>query len=158
MLLRRWEPLREMATMREAMDRLFDDGLAHPVRRWSGHRTGWDNLGLDVYHTPESLVIKATVPGVKPEDVEVTVTGNTLAISGQARTDEEVKEESYIVRERRSGSFSRTLRLPTGLKTDEMEAAYEDGILTLTISKVEEARPRAIKVEVKRPVEGKKAA
>ena len=157
MVLRRWEPFREVVGIRGAMDRFFESGVGHP------HRPGvafWGegNLRLDAYHTPESLVIKAAIPGIKPEEVDVTVIGNTLTIKGEAKSEEEVTERSYLMRERRYGAVSRTVTLPRGLKTDEIEATYDEGVLTLTIPKTEEARPRAIKVNVKKALEDKKAA
>ena len=157
MVLRRWEPFREIVGVREAMDRFFEHGFNHPHRPRVAY-WGEGNLSLDVYHTPESLVIRAAIPGVKPEDVDVAVTGNILTIKGEAKGEEEVKERSYLLRERRYGGFSRTVTLPRGLKTDEIDATYDEGVLTLTIPKAEEARPRAIKVNVKKALEDKKAA
>jgi HSP20 family protein len=157
MVLRRWEPFRDVVGIREAMDRYFENGYTRPhgpkVAYWSQ-----GNLRLDAYHTPESLVIKAAIPGVKPQEVDVTVTGNTLTIRGEARSEEEVEERSYLMRERRYGAASRTVTLPRGLKTDEIEATYDEGVLTLTIPKTEDAKPRAIKVNVKKALEDKTAA
>ena len=157
MVLRRWEPYRELVGRREAVDRFFGNGFTHPHRPRTAS-WGQGNLSLDVYHTPESLVIKAATLGVKPEEVDVTVTGNILTIKGEARGEDEVKEKSYLMRERRYGTFNRTVTLPRGLKTDEIEATYDEGVLTLTIPKAEDARPKAIKINVKKALEGKKAA
>ena len=157
MVLRRWEPFREVRGIQETVDRFWRNGFAHPYGSRAVYR-GNDNLSLDVYHTPESLVLQAAIPGVKPDDVDVTVTGNILTIKGEAKGGDEVKEKSYLIREHRHGTFSRTVTLPRGLKTDEIEAAYDEGVLTLTIPKAEDARPKAIKVNVNRAVEGKKAA
>ena len=157
MVLRRWEPFREVRGIQETVDRFRRNGFAHPYGPRAVYR-GNDNLSLDVYHTPESLVLQAAIPGVKPDDVDVTVTGNILTIKGEAKGGDEVKEKSYLIREHRHGTFSRTVTLPRGLKTDEIEAAYDEGVLTLTIPKAEDARPKAIKVNVNRAVEGKKAA
>ena len=157
MVLRRWEPFREVAGVRDTVDRFFGNRHVHP----HGPREvywGSDNLRLDVYHTPENLVLEAAIPGVKPDDVDVTVTGNILTIKGEAKSGDEAKEKSYLVREHRHGTFSRTVTLPKGLKTDEIEAAYDEGVLTLTIPKAEDAKPKAIKVSVKRAIEGKQAA
>ena len=161
MVLRRWEPFREVIGVREAMDRFFVNGFTHPHRPRVAY-WGQGNLSLDVYHTPESLVIKTAIPGVRPEEVDVTVIGNTLTIKGEAKSEEEEEEEeeerSYLVRERRYGAVSRTVALPRGLKTDEIEATYDEGVLTLTIPKAEDARPKSIKVNVKKAIEDKKAA
>ena len=157
MVLRRWEPFREFAGMREARGRFFGNGFTHPHGPWAVNR-GSDTLSLDVYHTAESLVLKAAIPGVKPDEVDVSVTGNILTIKGEAKSEDEVKEKSYLIREQRHGTFSRTLNLPKGLNTDEIEATYGEGVLTLTIPKAEDARPKAIKVNVKKGIEGKKAA
>ena len=156
MVLRRWEPFREMVSLREAVDQLYRDSFIRSPRPWTVRRGGGETLSLDAYHTPDSLVIKAAVPGLKPEDLDVTVVGNTLTIRGESRGDEEVEEGSYITRERRYGSFGRSVTLPRGLKTGEIEASYEDGVLTLSISRDEEAKPRAIKVDVKKALAGKK--
>ena len=111
MVLRRWEPIREIIGMRESMESFFQNGYARPGRPrvafW-----GKGNLSLDVYHTPESLVIKAAFPGAKPEEVDVTVIGSTLTIRRAAGSEEEVKERNYLVRERRHGSLSCTVTLP----------------------------------------------
>lgn len=157
MVLRRWEPFRELAGMRGTVDRFFEHGSPHPYRPWVAL---WSNntLSLDAYETPESLVIKAAIPGVKPDEVDVTVTNNVLIINGESRNEDEVKEKNYLVRERRYGPLSRTLTLPKGLKTDGIEATYGEGVLTLTIPKAEDAKPRTIRVNVKNAVEGDKAA
>ena len=157
MVLRRWEPFREAAGMRETVDRFFRSGFAHHHGPRAVYR-GSDTLSLDVYHTPESLVLQVAIPGVRPDEVDVTVTGNILTIKGEVRSGDEVEEKSYLIREHRQGTFSRTVTLPRGLETDEIEAAYDEGLLTLTIPKAEDARSKAIKINVKKALEGKKAA
>ena len=86
---------------------------------------------------------------MKPEDIDITISGNTLTISGETKEEEEVKEENYIRRERRNGSFSRSVMLPEGLESDKAEATFEDGVLTLTIPKAPEAKPKVIKIKGK---------
>jgi HSP20 family protein len=110
-----------------------------------------------MYQTPQAVVVKATVPGVKPEDMEITITGDTLTIKGETKAEKEIKQEDYICQECRYGSFSRTVTLPAGLKTDKAEATFENGVLTLTIPKAEEVKPKSIKVKTKSAIEGKKA-
>jgi len=94
-------------------------------------------------------VVRTVVPGVKPEDLDVSVTGDTLTIKGDTRAEEEVKEENYIRRERRYGSFCRSLLVPIPVVADKAEAEFENGVLTLTLPKVEEVKPKAIKVKAK---------
>jgi HSP20 family protein len=102
------------------------------------------------------VVVKASLPGVKPEDVDITISGDTLTIKGETKTEEEVKREDYLYQERRYGSFSRTIALPSSLQTDKAEATFENGVLTLTIPKIEEVKPKTIKVKPKEVIEGEK--
>jgi HSP20 family protein len=145
----RWEPLSDFMTLREAMDRLFQESFVSPLRKeWLAPAEG--ALALDVYETEDAVVVKSSIPGVKPDDVEISISGNTLSISGEAKTEEEVKEENYIRRERRYGGFSRSVVLPEGVQADKAEADFEDGVLTLTIPKAPEAKPKVIKVKSKK--------
>jgi HSP20 family protein len=135
-------------TLRQAMDRLFDDSFVRPSRSLEsfGQAVG---PALDVYQTPSEIVVKATMPGVKPEDVNIDITGDTLTIKGERKAEQEIKREDYLYQERRYGAFSRSVVLPTGLKSDKTEATTEDGVLTLIIPKAEEVKPKAIKVKAK---------
>ena len=114
-------------------------------------------LTIDMYQTAKDLIIKTALPGVKPEDVEVTISGDVLTIKAETRAEEEVKREDYLYQERRYGTFSRTVALPRAIKTDEAEASFESGVLTLTIPRAEEARPKTIQVKSKGVIEGEKA-
>jgi HSP20 family protein len=144
----RWDPFREGVSLRTAMDRLFDDSLIRPDA-WLVPASFAD-LAVDVYETKDDVVVKAALAGVKPEDAEITITGNTLQIRGESKEENEVKEENYIRKERRYGSFSRTVTLPEGLKNDKAEATFEHGMLTLRIPKSEESKPKTIKVRAKK--------
>jgi HSP20 family protein len=140
-----------MMTLREAMARLFEESLVSPRRReWLAPAEG--GPALDVYETEDAVVVKSNVAGVKPDDVDISISGNTLSISGQIKV-EEVTEGDYIRRERRYGGFSRSVALPEDVNADEAEAEFEDGILTLTIPKATEAKPKVIKVKGKEEVE-----
>lgn len=142
----RWEPFRDFMTLREAMDRLFQESFVGPgPREWLAPAEG--TLPLDMYQTEDSVVVKSAVPGVKPDDIDITISGNTLSISGETNEEEEVTEENYIRRERRHASFSRSVVLPEGVDPDKAEATFDDGILTLTIPKVPEAKPEVIKIK-----------
>jgi HSP20 family protein len=102
-----------------------------------------------MYETDDTIVVKSAIAGIKPEDLDVSVTGDTLTIKGETKAEEEVKEESYIRRERRYGSFCRSLAIPTAVVADKAKAEFEDGVLTLTLPKAEEVKPKAIKVKAK---------
>lgn len=145
--LMRWDPGNDMISLRDMMDRLFEDSF---VRTRSGSmlpRAG--DLAVDLVETKDDVVVKATLPGVKPEDVELTITGDTLSISGETKEEKETKDENYIRRERRYGSFSRSIQLPAGLQTDKAEASFENGVLTLKLPKSEQVKPKSIKVKAK---------
>ena len=143
----RWEPFRDLVSLREAMDRLFDESWVRPRAGWLLPAEG--ALAVDIYETPESVVVRTAVPGVKPEEIDITITGNTLAIAGEAKAEEEVERGNYIRRERRYGRFSRSVTLPSGVEGEQAEATFEDGLLALTIPKAEEAKPKVIKVKSK---------
>jgi HSP20 family protein len=138
----RWEPFREMESLRDAMERLFEERSLRPsVPFW-----GPESLAIDMWETDENVVIKTSIPGLKPEEIDISVTGDSLSIRAETKEEEEIRRENYLRRERRFGSLCRTVTLPGGLKTDEAEADYSDGVLTLTFPKMEEVKPKSIKV------------
>lgn len=141
----RWEPFREMASLRDAMDRMFEEGFWRPPVPFGGWGEG--TLALDMYETEDSVVVKTAIPGMKAEDLDVSVTGNTLTIRAETTEEEEIKRERYLRRERRHGSYARSVTLPNGLRADQAEADYTDGVLTLTFPKAEEVKPKTIKVK-----------
>jgi HSP20 family protein len=102
-----------------------------------------------MYETDDAIVVKSTIPGIGPEDLDISITGDTLTIKGETRAEEEVEQESYICRERRYGAFSRSLTVPAPVVAEEAEAEFENGVLTLTLPKAEEVKPKAIKVKAK---------
>ncbi|MBM3129736.1 MAG: Hsp20/alpha crystallin family protein [Chloroflexi bacterium] len=146
--LMRWDPFRDGLSLRNAMDRLFEDSFVTPRLGWIAP-VGAIGLALDMYETKDEVTIKAALPGIKPEQAEVTITGNTLTIRGESQEEKESTAENYLCKERHFGSFARTVTLPAGLKADKAEATFEDGVLTLKIPKTEEAKPKTIKVKAK---------
>ena len=144
----RWDPFGDRMSLRNAIDRLFEESFVRPGWGWIAPLNA-PNLAIDIYETKDEVVVKAALPGIKPEQVEVTVTGDTLTIRGEVKEESEVKEEDYIRKERRYGSFSRCVTLPDGLNADKAEATFENGVLTLKIPKSEEAKPKTIKVKSK---------
>jgi HSP20 family protein len=144
----RWDPFRDALSLRGAMDRLFEDSFVTPRFGWLAP-TSAAGLALDVYETKDEVVVKAALPGVKPDETQVTITGDTLTIRGESKEEKEIKEENYIRKERNFGSFARCVTLPAGLKADKAEATFENGVLTLKIPKSEEVKPKSIKVKAK---------
>jgi len=145
--LMRWEPFGEMSSLRGRMDRFFDDFFRGPrLVPWESAESVFP---LDVYETEESLVVKAPLPGVRPEDVDISITEGILTIKGESKSEEEVKREDYHRRELRYGSFCRSVPLPAQVEHDKAEASFEQGILTVTLPKSEEVKPKTIKVKAK---------
>lgn len=144
--LTRWEPVREMMTLREAMDRLFDDAFTRPVSLRDG---GWSSPAIDMYQTDDDVVVKAALPGFKADEVQINVTGDVLTLRGEMKHEEEKKDKAWHIREQRWGSFERSIALPTAVKADKAAADFENGILTVTLPKAEEVKPRTISVKAK---------
>ncbi len=146
----RWEPFNEMISLRDAVNRLFEDSFIQPSA-WPLPLEGsaW-SMPTDVIETKDNIVVKVTAPGIKPEDIDISAVGDTLTIKGEVKSEEHVEEGSYIRKERRFGSFHRTLTLPTTVASDKARAEFENGVLTLTLPKAEEAKPKSIKVTSKK--------
>jgi len=130
------------------MDRLFEESFVHPRAGWLTP-FGAGTLAVDMYETDEDVVVKTSVPGVKPEDIDITITGDTLTIKGEVKAEEKIERANYIRQERRYGAFSRSLTLPTSVVAEKAKAEFENGVLTLTLPKSEEVKPKTIKVKAK---------
>ena len=142
----RWEPAREMMTLREAMDRLFDDAFTRPLSL-SGNSCSIP--AVDMYQTDNEVVVKAALPGIKADEVQLNVTGEVLTIKGETKQENETKEKAYHIREQRWGTFERSLVLPTEVVADKAKADFENGILTITLPKAEEVKPKTINIKTK---------
>ena len=154
MTLQRWEPLSEMVTLRNAMDRLFEDSFVKPSVFLRANEGGI--LPIDVFQTKDDVVVKASLPGYKPEEVDISITGDNLTIKGEHKEEEEIKEGEYWLKERRYGTFSRTLTIPVEVTSGKAEALFENGVLTLTLPKAEEVKPKQIKVKANKLIESEK--
>jgi len=154
MHLVRWEPFREMTGMRQAMDRMFEGNIVRPVRYRP--ENGGGGFKIDMYQTEDSVVVKASLPGITPEEMDISVTGDVITIRGEHKEEQEIKEEAYLRKEQSYGSFCRAITVPVDVTSDKAEAVFENGIMTLTLPKAEEAKTRSIKVEVKKATESKK--
>jgi HSP20 family protein len=151
----RWDPANDFAAMRGMMDRFFSQGAGRlPSAFRGGEDLGVTSLGLDVYETNESFVVKAAIPGVEPEKVDIAVDDDVLTIKGEFEQKDETNEVGYVRRELRYGSFQRSLRLPPTVDADKAEAAFENGVLKLTLPKKPEARARSFKITPKGVIEG----
>ncbi len=139
----RWAPFREAVTLREAMDRLFEDSFV-PSRPSESAGDRVYRLPLDAYVTPEEIVVTANMPGVKPESVEITLEGDTLTIKGERPAP--LENVDYVLQERTHGKFQRTLNINIPVDANKAEASFENGLLTLTIPKAEAVKPKTIQV------------
>ncbi|MBI4216717.1 MAG: Hsp20/alpha crystallin family protein [Chloroflexi bacterium] len=154
MTMVRWDPFGELRRHQGLVERLFGEPGLRPFR-FADLVTAHDIL-VDMYQTKDAVVIKATIPGIKPEEVDISITGDLLTIKGELQEEREHKGADYFVQERHTGSFSRSLALPGALKTDKAEAVFDNGVLTLTIPKAEESKPKQIRVKAKGLLEGQK--
>ena len=149
----RWEPFGNVRVLHRHMDRLFDDVLRGPrVLSWEPAELGF---ALDVYEKDDAVVVKAALPGVRPDEVDISVTGDVLTIKGETKSEEETKDGNYHRRELRYGVFARSIPLPTLVDHDKAEATFENGILTVSLPKAEEAKPKSIKIAAHGVIEGK---
>jgi HSP20 family protein len=143
MVLRRWEPFRELRQMQENMDRMWRSfspggGEAGNVESWA--------VPLDVVQQGDNFIVKASLPGVNPEDIDVSIENDVLSIKGHTKEEREHQEGNYLMRERRSGSFYRALRLPDTVDSDKAQPHYEHGILSITFPKMESKRARRLQI------------
>ncbi len=141
-----WEPFRDMRRMHDSLDRMFDRALmGSPL----AEDLSFGSMPIDLYETDEDIIVKAAAPGMKPEDLEISITGDRLNIRGELSEEHEDKQPKYYLRERRYGSFSRSVSLPASVDGSKADAEFENGILTLKIPKKEEAKPKTITVKAK---------
>jgi HSP20 family protein len=134
-----------MMTLREAMDRLFDDAFTRPI----GMSGGSVVPVIDLFQTEDEVVMKASLPGLNSEDVHISVTADVLTLSGNFKQENERKEATYHIREHRYGSFERSVMLPVDVQTDKAKADFENGVLTITLPKAETVKPKTINIKAK---------
>lgn len=153
MVLQRWDPFRDLRQMDETMNRLW--------RGFSGVPDGTENwnISLDVIQRPDEIVVKASVPGVKPDTIDLSIEDNILTIRAERKPDFEDEQSVYLIQERPAGSFYRALRLPETVDANKIQSTYENGVLTINLPKAEEKKKKQIKIEItggSKTVEGKK--
>ena len=146
MAITRWRPFRDLISIQDEMNRLFDDFFERPVTRpeWTG---GVWCPCVDMSETKDNVIIKTEIPGISKDDVKVSVQDNVLTLSGEKKQEKE-KDANYHRIERSYGSFSRSFTLPTSVQPDKVKANYKDGVLNITLPKSEEVKPKEIPISV----------
>jgi HSP20 family protein len=137
-----FDPMKKsLNTLRDSVNKLIEEGLAATL-------SGAQALPVDVVETDTALVVRAgPVPGIQPQDIDVSIVGDKLTIKGEIRPDPDTPEGTYLRRERKVGAFSRTVAIPRPVKADQAAASFKDGLLTITLPKVEEPSPKVINVK-----------
>ena len=139
-----FRPFPQAMGLRQMMDRLFDQAFVSP--RGMTSQTGFGGPAFNVYEEGDNYVVETQIPGLKPEDIDITLEQGVLTVKGETKNEQERKERNYIVREHQTGSFSRSLRLPYAVNADAVQATYEHGVLRLSLPKAEEAKPHRIQI------------
>lgn len=147
MALVRWNPYGEFQSLAERMNRLMNEAFRGFGEGESELGSGWYPV-VDIYEKGDDLILEAELPGLKKEDIEIRVENNLLTLRGQREREQEVKKDGYVRTERAYGSFTRSFTLPTTVAMDKINATYRDGVLTLTLPRAEEAKPKQIPVKV----------
>jgi len=160
MVLTRWQPFRELSSLQDRVNRLFSEFFPEMDGDNSSLIAPWFSPRTDVYEEDDHVLLEMEIPGVKQEDLNITIENNVLTVSGERKFDERRKQDRYQRNERFYGSFSRTFTLPSTVDPDNIEAKYENGVLYLTMPKKADARPRQIKIGAppQKQLTGSKAA
>ena len=153
--LTRWDPFREVMSLRNEMDRLFDDAFRTMGSRTATNGNSMHSLALDVGENENEFVVKASVPGIVEDDLEITLNNHVLTIGGEFKAEEEREGTRYHLRERRYGRFSRSITLPVAVNEEAIAANFADGVLSIRIPKAEEAKPKRIAIQTNKTIEAK---
>jgi HSP20 family protein len=152
MMLTRWDPIREFATLQDRMNRLFQDSFGRGEESLTSTAFA---PPVDIYEDEHSFMLKLEVPGIEEKDIDVRLENNTLTVTGERKFEKEEKEENFRRVERRYGSFTRSFTLPNTVDTDNVSADYDKGVLKIRLQKKAEAKPKQIKVNVGKQIEAK---
>ena len=150
-MLQRWDPFSELRQMQYTMDRMWRRAGQAPGSVTDGQDIESWAVPLDVTRNGDDTVIRASLPGMAPEDIQVSIEDNVLTIKGQTAEQHQEGEGAYLMRERRTGSFYRALRLPDSVDPEKLQPHYDHGVLTITVPKAEEKKARQLKVQVGAP-------
>lgn len=144
-----WDPFTDLEKIKMQMNQLFNTSFTREGDRNAGLLDGVWSPAVDIYDSKESILVKADIPGLNKEDIDVTVHGDTLVIKGEKKNEKEVKEKDYVRTERFYGNFQRAIRLPSEVETNKVDATYKNGVLELVLPKSEKAKPKQIKLDIK---------
>lgn len=144
----KWEPLRDLLSIQDRMNRLFEQTLSRSRAEEGITASTWAPA-VDIYETPETIVMKAELPGLSRDDIEIQIRDNTLTLKGNRRFARDVQQENSLRIERAYGAFHRSFTLPATIQQDKIRAVFRDGVLELTLPKAEEAKPKKIAIEVR---------
>jgi len=144
----KWDPLRDLLSIQDRMNRLFEQTLSRSRTEDGISASTWAPA-VDIYETPETIVMKADLPGLTREDIEIEIRDNTLTVKGERRFAKDVQQESYLRIERAYGAFQRSFTLPTSVQQEKIRASFRDGVLELLLPKAEESEPKKIAIDVR---------
>jgi HSP20 family protein len=149
-MITRWDPFRELGTLQDRMNRLFEESWGPGARRTSEESLAMGNFvpPVDVYEDEHAITLKMEVPGIDQKDIDVRVENNVLTVHGERKLEKDEKEENFHRVERRYGSFTRSFTLPNTVDTDNVNADYDNGVLKIRLAKRAEAKPKQIKVNI----------
>lgn len=152
--LTRWEPFREMMTLRNNLDQVFQNAFQSMDEQSQRNGSAYA-LALDVSESEDEFLVKAAVPGIQPDDLEITLNNHVLTINGEFKDETQSENVRYHLRERHYGTFSRSITLPSAVNEDEINAQFEHGMLMIHIPKAEQAKPKRISVQAQNTISGK---
>jgi HSP20 family protein len=147
MAITRWRPFRDLVTVQDEMNSFLENFLGRPLARTEWIEDAW-SPSVDISETKDNLVIKAEIPGMKKEDIEISIHDSILTLRGEKKQEKEEKDVNYHRIERSYGSFYRSFTLPASVKADKVKATYKEGVLNITLPKTEEAKPKEIPINV----------
>jgi HSP20 family protein len=148
MTLARFSPMTDFVSLREAMDRLFEDSVIKPTT-WTGLSAGQIAVPVDLWETNDAYHLRADLPGLAPEDIDINVTSESVAIAGETKPQQDVTNDGWLRQERRVGKFQRAFTLPVQIDPDKVQATFTNGVLELVVPKADQVKPRTIKVTAK---------
>jgi HSP20 family protein len=147
MAITRWRPFRDVVSIQDEMNRLFDDFFGRPVLKTDWTEGVWSPT-VDVSEDKDNVILRAEMPGMSKEDVNISIQDNVLTLKGEKKQEKEEKDKSYHRIERSYGSFCRSFQFPTSVKSDKVKASYKDGVLSVTLPKTEEVKPKEIPIGI----------